>query len=185
MGDPRKIRKKYSPPDHPWGKARIDEERDITRNYALKNKKEIWKMVSILRDFKKQAKKLNSLSTKQSEKEKALLLKKLVRKGFLKETDNLDAVLVITAKDIFERRLQTLVVKKGLARTMKQARQFITHRHIKVNDSIVTSPSYLVTPEVESTIVFSDISPLTDPNHTERAIPQKTEEKKAETVEKQ
>ena len=44
MGDPRKIRKKYETPTHPWQKDRIDEEKTLTIEFGLKNKKEIWRM---------------------------------------------------------------------------------------------------------------------------------------------
>ena len=39
MGDPRKQRKKFSGPQHPWNKARIDEEKVLLTTYGLKNKK--------------------------------------------------------------------------------------------------------------------------------------------------
>ena len=40
MGDPRKLRKKYYPPSHPWQKIRIDEEKILMKDYGFKNKKE-------------------------------------------------------------------------------------------------------------------------------------------------
>ncbi len=41
MGDPKKIRKKYETPVHPWQKTRIVEEIALLKEYGLKNKKEI------------------------------------------------------------------------------------------------------------------------------------------------
>ncbi|PIN72350.1 30S ribosomal protein S4, partial [Candidatus Woesearchaeota archaeon CG10_big_fil_rev_8_21_14_0_10_47_5] len=41
MGDPRKIKKKYSTPIHPWQRARIEEEGVIIKDHGLKNKKEV------------------------------------------------------------------------------------------------------------------------------------------------
>jgi len=41
MGHPRKKRKTYSTPRHPWQAERIEREKVILENYALKNKKEI------------------------------------------------------------------------------------------------------------------------------------------------
>jgi len=58
MGDPRKIRKKYQTPSHPWIKSRIDEEKVLTREFGTKNKKEIWKMETVLKNFKTQSKHL-------------------------------------------------------------------------------------------------------------------------------
>jgi len=43
-----------------------------------------------------------------------------------------------------ERRLDNAVYRLGLASTRAQARQFVTHRHVLVNDRRVTIPSFLV-----------------------------------------
>ncbi|MCK5283173.1 MAG: 30S ribosomal protein S4 [Nanoarchaeota archaeon] len=178
MGDPRKIRKSYSTPSHPWQKTRIEEESVLTKKYALKNKKEIWKMSSILKDFKNQAKKLGSVVSKQGEKEKELLLKRLISTSLLKEGDKTDSILILKIESIMERRLQAIVYNKGMARSMKQARQFITHRHIKVNNKVISSPSYLVSISEEDKIKFKDKSSLADPENPERKILKVVESKK-------
>ena len=41
MGSPKKQRKKYSKPSHPWQKARIEEEKALKKEYSFKNKKEL------------------------------------------------------------------------------------------------------------------------------------------------
>ncbi|MEM4222070.1 MAG: 30S ribosomal protein S4, partial [archaeon] len=64
----------------------------------------------------------------------------------------LDDVLSISIRDVLSRRLQTIVWKKGLASTPKQARQFITHGHIALNGQKVTSPGRLITIEEEKMI---------------------------------
>lgn len=43
-----------------------------------------------------------------------------------------------------ERRLDAVVLRAGLARTIKQARQFVVHGHIQVNGRAVDRPSYQV-----------------------------------------
>lgn len=45
-----------------------------------------------------------------------------------------------------ERRLDALVLRSGLARTIYQARQMVVHGHISVNDRKVDKPSFLVKP---------------------------------------
>jgi len=170
MGDPIKTRKKYSSPRHPWEKSRIDEEAQIIKSYATKNKKEIWKMNSMLKEFKGQAKKLSSLNTKQAEKETKLLFKRLQNMALLKEP-SMDAILNLKLEDIMERRLQTILQKKGFARTVKQARQFITHGHVGIDKKIITSPSYLVLEKEESKVTFKSSSGLNDKDHPERFVP--------------
>ena len=168
MGDPRKQKKKFSTPSHPWQKERIDEEKDLIREYGLKNKKEIWKMDSFLKKSFLQAKKLSADKTKQGEKEKIQLLTKLKLLGLLPEAAHLDDVLELTLKDILERRLQSIIFRKGLARSMKQARQFITHEHIAVNSKKITAPGFLVSKKNEDRIDFSPKSKLIDEMHPER-----------------
>ncbi len=156
MGQPRKIRKKYSTPRHPWQKTRIDEEKNLRKEYGVKNKKEIWKMASMLRGFTTQAKKLAIDTTPQGLRERENLLNKLRAYGLVGSDAPLDAILTLTTRDIMNRRLQTLAHKKGLANTVKQARQFITHKHVTVSGKKVSSPSYLLTLEEEPTIAFAN-----------------------------
>lgn len=45
---------------------------------------------------------------------------------------------------ILERRLDNVVFRLGFASSRKQARQLIIHRHILINNSLVTIPAYLL-----------------------------------------
>lgn len=176
MGDPKKHRKKYQTPMHPWNKQAIEEEREITHEFSLKNKKEIWRARSILRKFSNQAKRLIPLSTAQAAKEKKQLLLKLERYGLLNSGAVLEDALALNIRSILNRRLQTIIYKNKLALSIKQARQFIVHQHIMVGDKVVTSPCYLVPTCEESLIRFAPKSLLSDPNHPSRQIPQTAEE---------
>lgn len=179
MGDPKKQRKKYSGPAHPWRKERIDEEKQLVQEYGFKNKKEIWKHVSFLRFATAQAKKLVTLSGKQADKERGQLLERLKRYGLLSAESALDGILAIPLRDVLERRLQTVVYKKALANTVAQARQFITHKHICIGQKVVTSPSYLVPLSEEGFISFRATSSLLDEEHPERVAAKVKKEKAA------
>ena len=149
MGDPKRQRKKFSTPGHPWQKERILAEKEILKQYGLRRKYEIWKMDSILKKFLNRAKTIIAERTLQSDLEKKQLLNRLHSLGLLKKDAKLEEVLNLTLKDVLERRLQTLVYKKQLARTILQARQFITHENVIVGERKITSPSYLVPTEEE------------------------------------
>lgn len=181
MGAPRKQRSKFSGPSHPWNKARIDEEKEISRDYGFRNKSEIWKVNSLLRNFRTQAKQIIATRTEQAEKEKELLLKKLRNLGILNQDSTIESVLGLTMKDILERRLQSVVYRKGLARTMLQARQMIVHEHICVGENKITSPGYLVRLSEEGQIKFCSSSSFEDEMHPERVqeekLPKKPEDK--------
>lgn len=170
MGHPKLKKKTYSKPPHPWQKERIEEEVGLLKEFGLKNKREIWKVASLLRKYFAQAKKLIALATPQAEMEKAKLLKKLSSLGLIGETTKLEDILVITLKGILNRRLQTLIYKKGMAKSVRQARQFIAHRHIVIGNKKITTPSYLVTKEEEALISFAPSSSLSSQEHPERLI---------------
>lgn len=189
MGDPRRLRSKYSGPRHPWQSARIEEEKTLIREFGLKNKKEIWKASSLLKGFANQAKKLTATRGEQTDKEAQQLLDSLARYGILPAGSRLDDVLSLTVKDVLGRRLQTVVFKKGLARSPKQARQFIIHEHITIGNKTVAVPSYLVPAEEETHITFVSASALSNAEHPERSTqvvtpakeePEEAEEKPAE-----
>lgn len=182
MGDPRKRRKKFTKPPHPWLKERIEEETKLTAEYGFKNKKELWKMESVLRNFSDQSKKLIALKTPQADREKKQLLHKLQALGLIEKTAQLEDILGISLRDLLERRLQTLIFKKGLAKSIEQARQFIVHGHVMIGNSKITVPSYLVSKKEEETIAFISSSKLSNVKHPERVQEaKKAKVSKAET----
>lgn len=168
MGDPKKLKKKYATPAHPWSKATIEEQRELTKKYGLANKKEIHIAQSFLKKYKDLAKKMIALKTKQAEREQQQILQKLQKLGLLPAGAELHQILGMEVEDVLERRLQSVVFRKGFARSMKQARQFITHRHIVAGNKEITSPSYLITLEEESGLTFKTRSPLAHEDHPER-----------------
>lgn len=189
MGNPRKQRKSYKTPSHPWNKARIDEEKILVNEYGLKNKKELWKMHAILTLLKRQAKNLISAEGEQAEKEVQEFLERLARLNLINAGSKIEDVLELSTKDILERRLQTVLYRKGLAKSIKQARQFIVHGHVVVSGKKIAVPSYLVNADEASTVMFINKSNLADPEHPERVVKPKevvstvesTEEPKEET----
>jgi small subunit ribosomal protein S4 len=172
MGDPRFNRKKYETPKHPWEADRIKEEWELQKKYGLKNKREIWRAKSMLRNFRAQARYLQAklrYGDQQAERQQKQLFNRLVRTGILNEDGaTLDAVLSLNVEDILRRRLQTIVYLKGLARTPRQARQFIVHGHISLNGRRVTVPGYLVRRDEEPEVDYYQYSPLSDDMHPMR-----------------
>lgn len=185
MGDPRRIRKKYRTPNHPWERSRIEEETALVKEYGLKNKREVWKMRSVLKNYTMQAKRLIAAQGTQAEKEKAQLLARLQKYGLFQAGSSFDSVLNLQLRDILERRLQTQVYKKNLARSMSQSRQFIIHQHIMINSQKVTMPSYLVPIMEEHAISFSPRSTLSDKEHPERVMRSESAVKKEKQSEEQ
>jgi small subunit ribosomal protein S4 len=154
MGDPKKTRKKYLRPRKPWDKTRLEEERKLKETYGLKNKKELWVTERMLKNKRQNARKLLALELNKRIKREKELMDSLKKIGLIKENASLDDVLSLKIEEFLERRLQTIVWRKGLANTPKQARQFIVHGHIAINGKKVNTPSYLVKVEEENKIGY-------------------------------
>ncbi len=178
MGYPGKKRKSYETPKHPWQEARMAAEVQLIKAYGLRNKREVWKAASMLRMYRSEARILlanvaggqgveleGHLKTQSDE-----ILSKLIRYGILKQDSDIDGILSLKTENILERRLQTQVLRLGLARTVVQARQFITHGHIAVNGRKVTIPGMLVSKGDEMHIGYYGNSPLMSEAHPERPV---------------
>ena len=138
--------KAYSKPKRPFDKARIDEEVKIKEEYGLKNKTEIWKAESQIKAIREKAKRLISTEPK----EQKALFERLKKKGF--KADSIADVLSLDKKDYLNRRLQTIVFRKKLAASPKNARQMIVHKKILIAGRAVNSPSYIVPVDLEDKI---------------------------------
>jgi len=147
----RALKKTYSTPLRPWDKERIGKEKEISKDYGLRRKREIWRAEAILRKYRRFAKSLEASRDPEQEK---ILLGKLERIGLIKSGATIDDILALTVENILDRRLQTIVFKKGFANTTKQARQFIVHGHIALNGRRIRWPSTLVEKIDESTIEY-------------------------------
>ncbi len=162
MGDPPKFRNKYERPKRLFDEDRLEEESGYKTTYGLKNMKELWMAGAELKKYRRQARHLLSLTDEDRSRDAPKILTKLNKLGILNKEGKIDDILSLSVKDILERRLQTIVMRKGLARTMAQSRQLITHGFISVDGRVVSRPSYLVSAEEEARVSHSkaiDIAP--------------------------
>uniref|UniRef100_A0A7J3XZ00 Small ribosomal subunit protein uS4 n=1 Tax=Thermogladius calderae TaxID=1200300 RepID=A0A7J3XZ00_9CREN len=160
MGDPRKIRKKWEGPRHPWRKDVLEHEMKLVGAYGLRNKRELWITATIVRRIRHRARSLLAAPKEVREKEEKALIIRLVKLGVLRENARLEDVLALKPEDLLERRLQTIVYRKGLARTIHEARQLIVHGHIAIAGRRIRSPGYLVTLDEEHLVDYAPNSPL-------------------------
>ena len=184
MGDPRRLKKKYKKPKRLWDKERIKEESKLMRKYGLKNMRELWIATAELRKVRREARRLLALSEEERVQLSKNILNKLNRLNILPETAGIDDILSLSVESFLERRLQTLVYKKGLAKTIKQARQLITHGFIAVNGRKVTSPGTIITKALEDKIGYYKPINLEPPTQVEKEEqPKESNEEKQEVVE--
>ncbi|MEM1880023.1 MAG: 30S ribosomal protein S4, partial [Desulfurococcaceae archaeon] len=114
----------------------------------------------IVRYFRHRARALLAAPPDVREVEEKALIGRLIKLGLLKEGAKLDDVLNLRVEDLLERRLQTIVYRKGLARSIYEARQLIVHGHIAISGRRIRSPGYLVSVDEEPLIEFYYKSPL-------------------------
>ncbi|MEN3048346.1 MAG: 30S ribosomal protein S4 [Candidatus Caldarchaeales archaeon] len=152
MGDPKRPRKTYETPRHPWKADRLTDELRLVGEYGLRNKRELWKAQAVLRKYRKIARSLFVLTGEERMRRESELIRTLAKYGLVSENATADDVLKLTVRDILERRLQTIVYRMGLARTVYHARQLIIHGHVAMGDQVVRVPGRLVEKGEEGSI---------------------------------
>ena len=152
MGDPKNPRKIWRKPKRPLNYDLLNEELYVLGTFGLKNKRELWKAHTELSRVRNQARSLLALTQEVREKKEPALMKSLTRIGLVKEDSTLDDVLNLKVTDLLSRRLQTVIQKKGFAKSPYQARQTVVHGHVMIGDRVVTVPSYIVKVEEENQI---------------------------------
>ena len=146
--------KKYSRPRKAYDKVRIEEENELVKNYGLKNKREIWKAEAAVDKIRRQAKQLIT----KSQEEQKIFFDKLNKIGL--KVDKIADVLALKKEDWLKRRLQSILIEKQLAKTPKEARQFIVHKHVAILGNIVNVPSYVVGRDEEKNISLVKLNKL-------------------------
>jgi len=171
MGHPKFARPKTQTPAHPWKAARIEEEHALKEQFGLKRvggMREIWREKTALRRHRNQAMKLIGRvdsSEGHFAREKADLVTAMIRKGLLAEGSSIDDVLQITVEHMLSRRLQSVVYYRGLAPSMRAARNMIVHGHISIGEQRMTVPGYKILRDEEDNLQYSANSPYLNDNH--------------------
>ncbi|MCL5788478.1 MAG: 30S ribosomal protein S4 [Candidatus Marsarchaeota archaeon] len=161
MGDPRRIRSRWEGPKNPWLTDDLHEGIRLIGEYGLRNKRELYRAESIARRYRKMARSTLALTEAERAHVEKDLVERLYAKGLLKYKESTsDAILSLTAKDVLDRRLETIVYRKGFASTPHMARQMVVHRHITIDGRVVDVPGYLVSSAEEEKVSIRASSPL-------------------------
>ena len=143
---PGRRHKKYSRPRKLYDIALLKSETGLINKYGLKTRREVWRADFAIGKIRNLAKELITAD----DKKKKEFVERQQAKGFKVET--IADVLGLGKEDYLKRRLQSIVMAKGLAKTPNQARQFIIHKHVSINGNIINAPSHLTTVEEEATV---------------------------------
>ena len=98
------------------------------------------------RQLKRANKKMSEYGLQLREKQKAKFIYGVLEKPFRNYFEKAEQMNGQTGENlmvILESRLDNVVFRLGLARTRKEARQIVDHKHVLVNGKCVNIPSYL------------------------------------------
>ena len=99
------------------------------------------------RESKRANKKISEYGLQLREKQKAKFIYGVLEKPFRNYYDKAERLNGQTGENLMillERRLDNVIFRLGFARTRKEARQIVDHKHVLVNGKQVNIPSYLV-----------------------------------------
>ena len=99
------------------------------------------------RESKRANKKISEYGLQLREKQKAKFIYGVLEKPFRNYYDKAERLNGQTGENLMillERRLDNVIFRLGFARTRKEARQIVDHKHVLVNGKCVNIPSYQV-----------------------------------------
>ena len=99
------------------------------------------------RQLKRANRKMSEYGLQLREKQKAKFIYGVLEKPFVnyyKKADRMEGQTGENLMILLELRLDNVLFRMGMARTRKEARQIVDHKHVLVNGKCVNIPSYLV-----------------------------------------
>ena len=91
--------------------------------------------------------KMSEYGLQLREKQKAKFIYGVLEKPFRNYYEKADRMKGMTGENLMimlERRLDNVIFRLAFARTRREARQIVDHKHVTVNGKVVNIPSYLV-----------------------------------------
>ena len=125
------------------------------------------------RQLKRSGRKTSEYGLQLREKQKAKFIYGVLEKPFrnyYEKADKMKGLTGLNLMTMLESRLDNVVFRLGFARTRKEARQIVDHKHVLVNGKRVNIPSYQVKPgdvieiaeKYKSVQRYKDILEVTD-----------------------
>ena len=101
------------------------------------------------RELKRSSRKISEYGQQLREKQKAKFIYGVLEKPFRNYYEKADRMKGMTGENLMamlELRLDNVLFRLGFARTRREARQIVDHKHVLVNGKCVNIPSYQVKP---------------------------------------
>ena len=99
------------------------------------------------RELKRANRKMSEYGSQLREKQKAKFIYGVLEKPFrnyFEKASRMKGQVGENLMILLERRIDNVIFRLGFARTRRESRQIVGHRHVLVNGKIVNIPSYLI-----------------------------------------
>ena len=99
------------------------------------------------RTLTRRSRKMSEYGMQLREKQKAKFIYGVLEKPFRNYYEKADRMKGMTGENLMvmlESRLDSVVFRMGFARTRREARQIVDHKHVLVNGKVINIPSYLI-----------------------------------------
>lgn len=99
------------------------------------------------RQLRRANRKMSEYGLQLREKQKAKFIYGVLEKPFRNYYEKAEKMNGMTGENLMillERRLDNIIFRLGFARTRREARQIVDHKHVLVNGKVVNIPSYLI-----------------------------------------
>lgn len=99
------------------------------------------------RQLRRSNRKMSEYGLQLREKQKAKFIYGVLEKPFRNYYEKAGEMNGMTGENLMillERRLDNIIFRLGFARTRREARQIVDHKHVLVNGKVVNIPSYLI-----------------------------------------
>ena len=99
------------------------------------------------RELKRANRKVSEYGLQLREKQKAKFIYGVLEKPFRNYYEKADRMKGMTGENLMillESRLDSVIFRMGFARTRREARQVVGHKHVLVNGKCINVPSYLI-----------------------------------------
>jgi len=139
-----------------WKDNNLHENKVLAR-FSIKKREEYTYYNKLSRELRELAKKLKNMKDANPNKTVFIrrLLGKLYEMGLIPTADTLERVDNVSASSFCRRRLPSMMVTTGLMTNIRQSAQMVEEGHVRVGQTLVTDPAYLVSRELSDLITWA------------------------------
>ncbi|KAI6183294.1 U3 small nucleolar ribonucleoprotein IMP3 [Aphelenchoides bicaudatus] len=139
-----------------WKDNNLQENKILAR-FSIKKREEYTYYNKLSRELRELAQKIKNM--KDANPNKNIFARRLIGKlydmGLIPTADTLERVNDVSASSFCRRRLPSMMMTVGLMTNIRQSVQMVEEGHVRVGQTLITDPAYLVTRELSDLITWA------------------------------